>query len=154
MIYVAIWFDKQATHERAFELAGKHTLGFFEASSPGGEIWLPGNGTELVLSSKHQEKPPKPITDPRIAALVRSHCPGGAVVYLPAYVENPRSRVVVVYIRRDLIGALDPPLRGNLAQLESALTEAGIVYAVVEEDQHRAFVRDLRDAFRFFRRTP
>jgi len=33
VIYVAIWFDKQATHERAFELAGEHTLGFFEASS-------------------------------------------------------------------------------------------------------------------------
>src|SRR5262249_34071551 len=79
---------------------------------PGGEIWLPGNGTELVLSSKHQEKPPKPITDPRIAALVRSHRPGGAVVYHPASAENPRRRVVVVYISRDLIGA-DPPLRGK-----------------------------------------
>ena len=153
VIYVAIWFDKQATHERAFELAGKHTLGFFEASSPGGEIWLPGNGTELVLSSKHQEKPPKPITDPRIAALVRSHRPRGAVVYHPASAENPRRRVVLVYISRDLIGA-DPPLRGNLAQLESALTESGIVYAVVEEDQQRAFARDLHDAFRHSRRTP
>jgi hypothetical protein len=149
VIYVAIWFDKQETHERAFELACKHTLGFFEASSSGGEIWLPGNGTELVLSSKHQEKPPKPITDPRIAALVRSYRPGGAVVYLPAYAENPRRRVVLVYISRDLIG-LDPPLplRGNLAQLESALTESGIVYAVVDEGQQRAFARDLQDGFR------
>ena len=46
-------FDKQATHERAYELAGKHQLGFFEASSPDGEIWLPGVGDGLVLASKH-----------------------------------------------------------------------------------------------------
>jgi hypothetical protein len=147
LIYVAIWFDKQATHERAFELAGKHSLGFFEASSPDGGIWLPGNGTELVLSSKHQEKPPKPITDPRIAALVRSYRPGGAVVFYPARAENPRRRVVVVYISRDLIPAIKPSFSGSLVQLECALTEAGIVYAVVEEDQQRAFARDLHDAF-------
>jgi hypothetical protein len=42
LIYVAIWFDKQATHERAHALAAKHHLGFFAASSPDGEIWLPG----------------------------------------------------------------------------------------------------------------
>ena len=53
LIYVAISFDKQATHERAYELAGKHQLGFFEASSPDGEIWLPGVGDGLVLASKH-----------------------------------------------------------------------------------------------------
>jgi len=78
LIYVAISFDKQATHERAHELAGKHRLGLFEASSPDGEIWLPGVGDELVLASKHEHRRqnPEPVTDPRIAALVRSHPPG------------------------------------------------------------------------------
>jgi hypothetical protein len=51
LIYVAIWFDKHAAYERAHQLAGKHHLGLFEASSPDGEIWLPGVGDELVLAS-------------------------------------------------------------------------------------------------------
>jgi hypothetical protein len=77
LIYVAIWFDKQGTHERAFQLAASHHLGFFEPSSPDGEIWLPGAGDALVLASKHSRlQNPKPITDARIAALVRSHPPG------------------------------------------------------------------------------
>jgi hypothetical protein len=38
LIYVAITFDKQATHEHAFDLAGKHRLGFYAQ----GETWLPG----------------------------------------------------------------------------------------------------------------
>jgi hypothetical protein len=52
LIYIAISFDKQATYERAYELAGKHHLGLYEASSPDGELWLPGVRDGLVLASK------------------------------------------------------------------------------------------------------
>jgi len=45
LIYVAMWFDKEAAHRRAHELAGKHGLGLFEASSPDGELWLPGRAS-------------------------------------------------------------------------------------------------------------
>ena len=151
LIYVAISFDKQATHERAYELAGKHQLGFFEASSPDGEIWLPGVGDGLVLASKHSRlQDPTPIADERIAALVRSHLPGGYVVCHPTYAENPRRRIVVVYSSRDLTGAITSPLapgaQATLVQLESALAEAGIAYAVVEKAEQRAFCEELDDA--------
>src|SRR5262249_27408930 len=48
LIYVAIWFNPRGTHERAFNLAAKYRLGFFEPSSPSGEIWVPGAGDQLV----------------------------------------------------------------------------------------------------------
>ena len=153
LIYVAISFDKQATHERAHELAGKHRLGFYEASSPDGEIWLPGDGDELVLASKHDEhrrlQNLRPITDPRIIALVKSHPPGGAVINVVGHAENPRRQVNVVY-GRDRIAAIADPLvlkPQTLAQLESTLAEAGIVYAVVEQDEIQTFMRQLSDAF-------
>ncbi len=148
LIYVAMWFDKEAAHRRAHELAGKHGLGLFEASSPDGELWLPGVGVELVLASKHSpQQNPKPITDARIAALVRSHPRGGAIVYRPAHAENPRRKVVVVYSSRDLIGAVTSPHNGGtLLELKSAFAEAGIAYAVVEENEERAFAKELDDA--------
>jgi hypothetical protein len=150
LIYVAISFDKQATHERAHELAGKHRLGFFEASSPDGKIWLPGAGDELVLASTHEHRlqNSKPAGDPRIAALVRSHPPGGVVVYEEAHAESPRRTVNVVYSRRWLEAIAPAPLarQGTLAQLERALAEAGISYAIVEQDEQKAFLRQLDDA--------
>jgi hypothetical protein len=150
LIYVAISFDKQATHERAHELAGKHRLGFFEASSPDGEIWLPGVGDELVLASKHEHslQNPKPITDPRIAALVRSHPPGGVIVCEVTHAENPRRIVNVVYSKKWIEAIAPAPLgrQRTLAQLESALSEAGIAYAIVEHDEQRAFVGQLDNA--------
>jgi hypothetical protein len=151
LIYVAISFDKQATHERAYELAGKHRLGFFEASSPDGEIWLPGTGNQLVLASKRERRlqSPKPVTDPRIAALIGSHSPGDVVVQTVAHAEDPRRIVSVVY-SRSWLEALGPPApfgsQGGLAQLERALAEAGIVYAVVEQHEQRAFAKELMDA--------
>src|SRR5262245_31062414 len=51
LIPMAVWSDEEAAHRRAHELAGKHGLGLIEASSPDGEIWLPGVGGELVLAS-------------------------------------------------------------------------------------------------------
>lgn len=157
VIYVAISSDKRATHERAHELAGKHRLGFFEASSSDGEIWLPGDGDELVLASKHDEQRRlqnlQPITDPRIVALVKSHPPNGAVINVMAYTENPRRLVNVVYGRDRIAAFTDPFARTGkpqtLAQLESALAEAGIVCAVVEQDESRTFMRQLTDAFRY-----
>jgi hypothetical protein len=152
LIYVAISFDKHATHERAFELAGKHHLGFFAASSPDGEIWLPRVGDNLVLTSKHEYKlqNPRPITDPRIAALVRSHPSGGVVVYDWAHAENPKRLVNVVY-SRNMIDAITaapfgPQRQRNLAQLESALAEAGITYVIVEQDEQRTFAGQLNEA--------
>jgi hypothetical protein len=104
---------------------------------------LPGVGDALVLDSKHSRlQSPKPITDARIAALVRSHPPGGSIVFVPAHAENPRRRVTVVFSSTDI----NSPFSGNLVQLESDLAEAGIVYAVVEEDEQRAFARDLGNA--------
>jgi hypothetical protein len=156
LIYVAISFDKQATHERAFELAGKHALGFFEASSPDGEIWLPENGTELVLSSKHQEKPPKPITDRRIAALVSAHPPEGVIVWDCGFADNPRRLVHVVYSTKNFIEAIAPsrePQR-SLAQLESMLTYAGTCFAVVEQHEQRSFGRQLSNAMSAARKGP
>jgi len=155
VIYVAISSDKQATHERAFELAGKHRLGFFEASSSDGEILLPGDGNELVLASKHDEqrRPQnlQPITDPRIIALVKSHPPGGAVINHVRHAENPRRLVNVVYGRNGIVALTDPVVRKSqtLAQLESALAEAGIAYEVVEEDEIRTFMGQLSDALRY-----
>jgi hypothetical protein len=153
VIYVAISSDKQATHERAHELAGKHRLGFFEASSSDGEIWLPGDGDELVLASKHDEQRRlqnlQPPTDPRITALVKSHPPGAAVINVVGRAENPQRLVNVVYGRDRIAAMMDQLVRKpqTLAQLESALAEAGIVYAVVEEDEIRTFMRQLDDAF-------
>jgi hypothetical protein len=133
-------------------LAGKHRLGFFEASSPDGEIWLPGDGEKLVLASKHDEhrrlQNLQPITDPRIMALVKSHPPGGAVINEMAHAEKPRRLVNVIY-GRDRIAALTKPIvrkPQTLAQLESALADAGIVYAVVEQDESRTFIGQLSDA--------
>jgi len=150
LIYIAVWFDKQATYERAHELAGKHRLGLYEASSPDGEIWLPGAGDELVLASKHENtlQTPKPISDPRIAALVRSHPPGGVVVHEAVYVENPRRLVNVVYSRPWIEAVTGPPFgrQGGLARLERALTEAGIPYAVGGQDEQRGFARQLDEA--------
>ena len=128
-------------------MAGKHRLGFFEASSPDGEIWLPGVGDELVLASKHEHRRqnPVPVTDPRIAALVRSFPPDGAVVHQVAQAEDPRRLVNVVYTRRWIEAVLPDPLsrQGTLAELERALAEAGIVYAIVEQDEQRAFLGQL-----------
>jgi len=36
--------------------------------------------------------------------------------------------------------------QGTLPQLEGALAEAGIAYAIVEQDEQRAFARQLDDA--------
>ena len=154
LIYMAMWFDKEAAHERAHELAGKHRVGLFEASSPHGEIWLPGAGTELVLASKRDEQRrpqnQKQIVDPRIAALLQAHPPGGAVVWDIAYAENPRRRVNVVYSRKSLIEAMTSHLvagpQRTLVELESTLTAAKIPYAVVEQDEQQAFSRQLADA--------
>jgi hypothetical protein len=154
VIYVAISSDKHATHERAFELAGKHRLGFFEASSSDGEIWLPGDGNELVLASKHDEQRRlqnlQPITDPRIIALVKSHPPGGAIINDVRHAENPRRQVNVVY-GRDRIAAMvhRPKPQQTLEQFLSALAEAGIAYEVVEEDEIRTFMGQLSDALRY-----
>jgi hypothetical protein len=153
LIYVAISFDKQATHERAYELAGKHRLGFYEASSPDGEIWLPGDGDELVLASKHDElrrlQNLQPTTDPRIIALVKSHPPDGTIINVMNRAENPRRQVHVVYGRDRIAAITDMAVvkPQPLAQLESALAEAGIVYAVVEQDEIQTFMRQLMDAF-------
>jgi len=99
--------------------------------------------------SKHEYtlQTPKPVTDPRIAALVRSHPPGGVVVHEAVYAENPRRIVNVVYSRPWIEAITGRPFgRQGLAQLERALTEAGISYAVVEQDEQRAFARQLEEA--------
>jgi hypothetical protein len=146
LIYAAFWSDTHGAYERARELAGKHHLGFYEVSSPDGEIWLPGVGDELVLASKHEHRRqnPEPVTDPRIAALVRSHPPDSAVVVRVAQVENLRRTVNVVYSRRWIEAVLPDPLlrQGTLAELERALAEAGIAYAIVEQDEQRAFLAE------------
>jgi len=151
LIYVAISFDKQATHERAHELAGTHHLGLFEASSPDGEIWLPGVGNELVLASKHSRvRNQQPVTDARIAALIGSRSHVGSVVITSARAENPSRGVTVVYIARDPFGGVASlpggRMLGGLVQLESALKEAGIVYAVLDNDEQAAFLRQLYEA--------
>ena len=60
-----------------------------------------------------------------------------------AYVENPRRKVTVVYSRNSPIDAITSSIvvvpQRALVVLESALAVAGIYYAVVEEDQQRAF---------------
>jgi hypothetical protein len=90
-----------------------------------------------------------PITDPRIIALVNSHPPGGGVICVMAHTENPGRQVSVVYGRDRIAAITDPLMRKpqTFAQLESALADAGIVYAVVEQDEMRAFIRQLDDAF-------
>jgi hypothetical protein len=119
---------------------------------------LAGVGDELVLASKHEHRRqnPEPVTDPRIAVLVRSHSPGGAVVYKVAHAENPRRTVNVVYSRRWIEAVLPDALgrQGTLAQLERALAEAGISYAIVEHDEQRAFARQLDDALSARRNAP
>jgi hypothetical protein len=149
LIYIAISFDKQAIHERTHELAGKHHLGLFEASSPDGELWLPGTDHELVLASKHEHRlpSPTPVTDPRIAALVRSHPPDGVIVHTAAQAENPRRTVNVFYSSRWPEAVIHRfGQQGTLAQLESDLARAGIAYAIVEQDEDRAFAGHLDEA--------
>ena len=145
LINVAISSDKQATHERAHELAGKHRLGLFEASSPNGEIWLPGAGTMLVLASRREEPPQnqKRITDPRIAGLVAAHLPRwcrsvGLGLCRKPEKEGNRSLQQEQPDRCYYASIVVVPQRA-LVVLESALAVAGIDYAVVEEDQQRAF---------------
>ncbi|WP_156993777.1 hypothetical protein [Terriglobus sp. TAA 43] len=54
MVYIAFAWSKSAqANETVFRLAAKNKLGFYDVSSPSGEVWLPKNGT-LVLSSKHK----------------------------------------------------------------------------------------------------
>ena len=155
LIYMAMWFDKKAAHERAYELAGKHRLGFFEASSADGEIWLPGEGTKLVLVSRSDEwmrpRHQMPISDPRIATLVASHPAGGAIVRDWALTENPERVVHVFYNRKNTIEAITSALlptghKRGLADLEGALAAAGISYAVVERHEQEEFARQLDNA--------
>jgi len=50
VIYVTFaWSKAEQAYDSAFDLAEKHGLGFFNASSDDAEIWLPVNG-KLVLS--------------------------------------------------------------------------------------------------------
>jgi hypothetical protein len=104
-----------------------------------------------VLASKRSDyrlQNPNPISDPRIEVLVRSYPLGGVVVWETAHAENPRKRVSVVYSRTQIEALTGPPLRSQatLAQLESALAEAGIAYAVVEQHEQNTFARELDNA--------
>lgn len=150
LIYIAISIDKQATHERAFELAGKHGLGLYEPSSPKGEIWLPGTGATLVLASTRAPREPQPVTDPRVVALAAAHPTGGAIVWAAAFAESPRRAVNVVYSVRSRIEAIASPFgsgaQRTLAELERSLAAAGIAYAVVEQHEQPDFARQLEDA--------
>lgn len=150
LIYVAISFDKQATQERAFELAGKHGLGFYEPSSPQGEIWLPGTGATLVLASTQSPRQPQSVADPRVVALAAAHPTGGAVVWAAAFAESPRRMVNVVYSMGSRIEAIVSPFgsgaQRTLAELERSLAAAGTAYAIVEQDEQPDFARQLENA--------
>jgi hypothetical protein len=54
VIYAAFaWSKAEVAYEAVFALAGKHGVGFFNASSEQGEVWLPNGrgGLELVHSA-------------------------------------------------------------------------------------------------------
>jgi hypothetical protein len=56
-IYAAFaWSKAEAAYEQVFSLAAKHQLGFFDASSETGAVWLPDGKGGLKLS--HQGKSP------------------------------------------------------------------------------------------------
>jgi hypothetical protein len=56
IIYAAFAWSKEGdAYKTVFDLAAKHTVGFFNVSSNGEEVWLP-KGSQLVLV--HQKKPP------------------------------------------------------------------------------------------------
>ena len=53
MIYGCFAWSKAAeAYEAAFELAGKHGVGFFNVSSAGEEVWLPEHGRLVLAHSK------------------------------------------------------------------------------------------------------
>jgi hypothetical protein len=150
LIYMAIWFDKQLAHEKAHELAGKYRLGFFEASSPDGEIWLPGESDQSVLASKEEDDEGQldlsQITDPRIKAFVESL--PNVVVWTQADADNPKRTLNVVYGVDSSIEALtrSAPVQRPLAKLLASLSEEGKCYAVVEDHEHREFAKLLHRA--------
>ena len=54
LVYIAFAWSKAAqASETVFRLAAKNNLGFYDVSSPNGEVWLPKSGT-LALSSKEK----------------------------------------------------------------------------------------------------
>jgi hypothetical protein len=150
LIYVALYGDKQAGHERTFELAGKHGLGLYECSSPDGEIWLPGTEGTLVLASTHVPRQPQPVTDSRAIALAAAHPAGGTIVWAIAFAEDPRRMVNVVYSARSPIEAIVRPSQtgahSTLVELKRSLAAAGIVFAVIEEHEQLDFARQVQDA--------
>jgi hypothetical protein len=49
-IYAAFpWSQMQPAYAEVFRLAGKHGIGFFDASGKDGSVWLPGAPGELFL---------------------------------------------------------------------------------------------------------
>jgi hypothetical protein len=56
VIYVAFaWSRASEAHALVFSLAAQHGLGFFDASSSLGEVWLPGKTGALVLQHLDEE---------------------------------------------------------------------------------------------------
>lgn len=54
LVYIAFaWSKSGQASETVFRLAAKNGLGFYDVSSPNGEVWLPKNG-RLALSSKEK----------------------------------------------------------------------------------------------------
>jgi hypothetical protein len=48
IIYAAFaWSEAKAAYARMFELAGRHGVGFFDVSTPNGNIWFPGKDGDL-----------------------------------------------------------------------------------------------------------
>jgi len=51
LIYAAFaWSQTGAAYEAVFRLAGKHGVGFFDASGANGEVWLPDGRGGLALA--------------------------------------------------------------------------------------------------------
>lgn len=53
VVYAAFaWSKAEVAHETVFALAGKHAVGFFNASSEEGEVWLPNGRGGLELAHR------------------------------------------------------------------------------------------------------
>ena len=53
VIYAAFaWSKAEAAYEAMFALAGKHRVGFFDASSEAASVWLPDGNGGLKLAHK------------------------------------------------------------------------------------------------------
>ncbi len=56
IIYIAFaWSKAEIAYQTVADLAAKHGLGFFNASSPEEEVWLPKSGR---LTLAHKKEPP------------------------------------------------------------------------------------------------